>query len=650
MSRARDRFGHRLVVLCAGLAASALVVLGGPATADGTASIDHVQPTNDGKVAILMSVPGTDPVDFGSATVTIDGKSVTATAQDAAQSDVQRTSVLAFDTSNSMAGEKFKQAKAAAISYLDAVPGNVSVAVVTFDKQVRVAQAPSQDHNAARNVISHLTLARQTALNQGVMQAVSTVGTKGGRTVLVLSDGEDTTKFPLTGVLKSVKASGAKVDVVALKQSGRGLTSLTKIANAGHGTVLNANDPASLTQTFKDEARSLARQVLVTADVPAANSTDANIEVSIGAGTQIFSRSAYATVRQAVSQRVDKAGNQIAVAAPAPAFAVSDRLMLGGVVAIGLGILGLVLGLAYQSGPKSSPNVLGDQISVYGTAAAGKRRSGVTKKPTQSLSATAKARAGAMLANNKGLEVKIAARLEGAGMSLKPAEWILLHGGIALGTALVFLLISGANVIFLVIGLILGAVFPWVYLGLKRSKRIKAFQSALPDTLQLISGSLSAGLSLAQSVDTIVREGTEPIASEFKRVTIESRLGVNVEDAMEGVAARMESRDFGWVVMAIRIQRDVGGNLAELLLTVAETLREREYIRRHVRALSAEGRLSCYVLGGLPPVFLLYLSLTKWDYVSPLFTTPIGYICDVALLVLLSVGIFWMSKVAKVEL
>ncbi len=101
--------------------------------------------------------------------------------------------------------------------------------------------------------------------------------------------------------------------------------------------------------------------------------------------------------------------------------------------------------------------------------------------------------------------------------------------------------------------------------------------------------------------------------------------------------------------MAIRIQREVGGNLAELLLTVAATLREREYIRRHVRALSAEGRLSCYVLGGLPPAFLAYLALTKWDYVKPLFTTPIGYALLAGMSILLSVGVVWMSKVSKVE-
>jgi tight adherence protein B len=102
--------------------------------------------------------------------------------------------------------------------------------------------------------------------------------------------------------------------------------------------------------------------------------------------------------------------------------------------------------------------------------------------------------------------------------------------------------------------------------------------------------------------------------------------------------------------MAIRIQREVGGNLAELLNTVSATLREREYLRRHVQALSAEGRLSCWILGGLPPAFLLYLTVSKPDYVHPLFSTLIGGILLVVMAVLLLVGIFWMSKVAKVDI
>jgi tight adherence protein B len=132
-------------------------------------------------------------------------------------------------------------------------------------------------------------------------------------------------------------------------------------------------------------------------------------------------------------------------------------------------------------------------------------------------------------------------------------------------------------------------------------------------------------------------------------VLIETRLGVPLEDALAGVAERFESKDFEWVVMAIRIQREVGGNLAELLDTVAATMREREYLRRQVSALAAEGKLSAIVISALPPLFLVYLMLSQWDYVSPLFTEPIGLMMLIGGAVWLLVGVFWMSKLIKVK-
>jgi tight adherence protein B len=160
---------------------------------------------------------------------------------------------------------------------------------------------------------------------------------------------------------------------------------------------------------------------------------------------------------------------------------------------------------------------------------------------------------------------------------------------------------------------------------------------------------LAAGLSLAQSVDTIVRDGTEPVAGEFRKVLVETRLGLSLETALQGVAERFQSKDFEWVVMAINIQRQVGGNLAELLDTVAGTIREREYMRRQVAALAAEGKLSAMVLGGLPPAFLLYLLVANHDYVWVLFTRPMGWAMLGLGAVILSVGVFWMSRVVKVE-
>lgn len=210
-------------------------------------------------------------------------------------------------------------------------------------------------------------------------------------------------------------------------------------------------------------------------------------------------------------------------------------------------------------------------------------------------------------------------------------------------------LLSGGGLLLAGVTLLVGAVLPWLYLSRKRSKRLQAFDGQLADTLQLISGSLSAGLSFTQSLDTVVREGSEPVSGEFRRALVEQRLGVDIEEALEGVAQRMESDDFAWVVMAIRIQRRVGGNLAELLLTVAGTLREREYLRRQVAVLSVEGRLSAWILGGLPPVFVTYLALARPTYLAPMWQMPLGWVMSSTAAVMMLVGVFWMRKSVKVE-
>ena len=324
-------------------------------------------------------------------------------------------------------------------------------------------------------------------------------------------------------------------------------------------------------------------------------------------------------------------------------------VMYAGFGAIGVGLLGVLGILAFGSRQVSTDLTLSNQMRVYGVMAVpGKSGPRLDAKPS-AFTGQARQAAERALANNKDLEARLSHGLEAAGMALRPAEWLLMRAGIAFGGGVVGILLGAGSPV-LGILLFIGAVTgPSIYLRRKRQKRLNAFATGLADTLQLMSGSLSAGLSLGQSIDTIVREGQPPISTEFKRVVIETRLGVTLEDSLEGVVERMESRDFEWVVMAIRIQRQVGGNLAELLLTVAATLREREYLRRHVRALSAEGRLSCYVLGALPPGFLVYLTLSRPDYVAPLYTTPMGWVLCAGSLLLLGVGMLWMTKVSKVD-
>ena len=342
--------------------------------------------------------------------------------------------------------------------------------------------------------------------------------------------------------------------------------------------------------------------MLVTAQIPGeVTASQATVEVTLPSANGDITASAYSTIQ---AQGDGAAVPKLTLPGPPDeGWTAPDWALPAG---IGVFAIGLLIGLMMLVPARPKPLTAAERINTYSrfgeTDDAGR-----PVKQDEDVLATAKQAMDGILDRNQGLDARITHRLEGAGSELKSSEWLLLHAAVFIGSGTLGLLIGQGKLIVGVIFLAIGAVGPWVYLALRRRRRHKAFHAGLPDTLQLISGSLAAGLSLAQSMDTVVREGSEPVASEFRRVLIETRLGVPLEDALAGVAERFESKDFEWVVMAIQIQRQVGGNLAELLDTVAATMREREYLRRQVNSLAAEGKLSAIVISALPPLFLLYL-------------------------------------------
>ena len=166
-----------------------------------------------------------------------------------------------------------------------------------------------------------------------------------------------------------------------------------------------------------------------------------------------------------------------------------------------------------------------------------------------------------------------------------------------------------------------------------RSRQLR-FEHQLPDTLTLLASSLRAGFSLMQGLEAVAQEISDPMQKELQRVFTEVRLGRPVEDALGDAADRMDSNDLRWTVMAIRIQREVGGNLAVLLDTVSDTMVKRERIRRELRALTAEGRLSAIVLSLVSPVLALAIWLIQPDYLKPLFHDFLGIIGLIVAIVL----------------
>jgi len=252
------------------------------------------------------------------------------------------------------------------------------------------------------------------------------------------------------------------------------------------------------------------------------------------------------------------------------------------------------------------------------------------------------------MAGRGDLLVKVERLLEQANLPLRPAEALFFYGA---GVSLVGIVaVAGAPT--LAVGLIfagLAAALPVVVLRQLRKRRLKAFEAQLPDTLNLLAGSLRAGYSFLQGLEAVVRETTGPMGRELRRVLAEARLGRPLEDALGDVAVRMESRDFDWSVLAIRIQREVGGNLAELLQTVAETMTQRSRLRGEVKALTAEGRISGIIMGLLPVGLGLFMFTASPSYINDLFSSMAGWAMVIGSAVMAAAGFAWIQKIIKIE-
>lgn len=637
--RALNRLAALLVVLVAAL----LLPAGAAWAEDG--SIAHVESTSDG-LRILVDVPAGVDTDLDGVSATLDGTDLDATATTTVDgSVVKRTTVLAIDTSRSMRdGGRFAAAKEAASTYLQTVPPDVSIGIVTFDTEVAVALEPTTDRDAAQSVVDGLALRRDTLLYDGLVAAVAAAGDIGQRTLLVMSDGADTgSNATLDDVVSAVKDSATSVHIVGLDLADRQLAPLRTIAQAGKGDVITSTG-AALADEFASQAEALADQVLVTAPLPAGfDATVANVVVTLPTSNEPVVARALAPIQAASTPDLPDA---LPTIADEGGWTAPNWLLWVGLAVLGAG---LVTAAVLLVPPPPAPMSIADRVTAYSTRTSGIETKPDSKPASEPVLDQAKAAAAGVLERNSALNERLSLRLASAGSEFKPSEWLLVHVGVVFATGLVGLLVGKGNLIVGLLFVLVGIFLPPIYLRFMAARRRKKFDEALPEVLQLISGALSAGLSLAQAVDTVVNEGPEPIASEFKRVLIEARIGVALEDAFDGVAERFQSKDFAWAVMAIRIQRQVGGNLAELLTSVAATMRERQYLRRHVRALSAEGRMSAVILCALPPVFAAFLYFTNREFLDPLVADVRGYFLMGFGVVWMAIGTFWMSRMVKVE-
>jgi len=251
--------------------------------------------------------------------------------------------------------------------------------------------------------------------------------------------------------------------------------------------------------------------------------------------------------------------------------------------------------------------------------------------------------------------------LGAADLKLKPSEFLAIWAGTTLGVPAVlfvlgFVVHSLQSPIVLIVGLAIGFLAPRFWLGRRKSSRLSQFNKQLPDTITLIANALRAGSSFLQSIELVVRESRPPISIEFGRVIREVNLGLPFDTALENMVKRVKSEDFELMATAIAIQHQVGGNLAEILDSIAFTIRERVRIKGEIRALTAQQRMSGYVVGGLPIALAGFIYVAAPTFFDPMFSKPpdvvgipLGVILIFVAVVMMGLGFFFIRKIVDIE-
>jgi tight adherence protein B len=246
----------------------------------------------------------------------------------------------------------------------------------------------------------------------------------------------------------------------------------------------------------------------------------------------------------------------------------------------------------------------------------------------------------------------VARKLAQADLKLTLFEFFLLKGlFVALGLSVGLYVGRGGavqQVIFSIVGLIVGFFAPDLFVKYRTGRRLKAFNEQLGDTIGLLANSLRSGYSLLQSMELVSRESTDPIGAEFKRVVREVGLGLSPQDALQNLLRRMPSDDLDLMITAINIQYEVGGNLAQILDTISHTIRERVRIKGEIQVLTAQGRVSGYIISALPLLIGVFISIVNPTYMNTLWAFP-WIILPVCGFILMAVGFFTIMKIVNIE-
>lgn len=547
--------------------------------------------------------------------------------------------VLAVDRSQSMAGRSLRDATGAARAFVASKGPNDQVEVVAFSRRATVLSGFSSSGADANAALTGLAVGSRsgTALWDAIVLAARALEAQGqrGRVILVVTDGQDvSSKATLADAVAAAHRARAAVYAIGIDGTGYTPGPLRKLAARTGGQYLEASSSRQLASLYASMAQTLEHtwQLRYVTSARPGETVDLSARAS-GAGS---------------AARAVKLGGAGVAAAPAggPSGLLPQSVWTSPLAPFALagtvGVLVLVAFWFVLAARRGSwlRTRLAPHLGPTERRAKGKRR----KQGRTVLRGLVAATEGAF-ANVKQFRA-VQRLLTRADVPLLASELLYICAGSAVVVALLFA-VAGVPMVLVLLFALAGGAAPIAWVASKARRRMKAFDSQLPDLLITIAASLKAGHSFRHALQAVVEEGAEPTARELRRVLTETRLGRPMDEALAEMGERIGSKNLSFVLNAVTIQRQIGGSLAGLFDVVAETVRQRQQFARKIRSLTATGRMSAYVLGGLPFLVAALISVINPSYMGPLWHSSTGHTITGIALVMLAVGSVILKKIVS---
>ena len=557
--------------------------------------------------------------------------------------------VLVLDASGSMKGSPIIDAINAANTFIDEMGDSDRIAVIGFSDEVIVYSSFSSNKQQLKDSISHVAAAGETALFDGIIKGLDQFNNAGEinhRYLIVLSDGKDTASFSNVGdVVQKSKEENVIVYSIALLSQDFDPKDISQISKETGGELLTTTNSQDLAGFYSLISQKIRNQYKISFESTKQRTENIDIGIAI---------------------KKSNINDSIKIAYPNPFYTysasqvISDpladtRYAFAGiwwfkpVIFVLVFVSATLLMYLISTIMVRNKKDLKSRIDSYANSATGKNlEAGLDGKEKKNSILSKLSNFISKISFGRRFGELFEQKLKRAGMSLKGTEFIFIHITLVIISTLVtFLLTKNTSLMLMIVMIVI--FLPFLFINFKTGQRLKKFNEQLPDTLQLVEGALKAGYSLHQSLAMVIEETKPPISEEFKITLSEIRIGLPEKEALENMAGRINSELFSWVVKAINIQREVGGNLAEIMDIIANTIRERDRVLRQIGALVSEGKLSAYVLIGLPIGIAIILSAINRSYISVLVTTKMGMGMLALAIVLMIAGIMWILRIIKIE-